>query len=374
MKIVMVSRALVVGAYQRKLEELASQPDVELTAIIPPTWREGRQRLVLDRAHTDGYRLIVSPLAFNGQYHLHFYPKLGRLLRELRPDVLHMDEEPYNVATWHALRTGKQLGARCLFFTWQNLRRRYPWPFRSFEAASYRWADYAIAGNQAAAAVLRAKGYRGRLAVIPQFGVDPTIFAPVAGGATGGGTDLTIGYAGRLVAEKGIDVLLRACAALPFQTWVLRLLGQGPDRPRLEALATHLSISDRVSFLGSLPSTRVVGFYRTVDILVLPSVSRPNWIEQFGRVLIEAMACGIPVIGSDSGEIPNVIGDAGLVFPEGDAETLATHLTDLASAPERRAAMAEAGRARVMERFTQAQVAADTARVYREMLGEEKPL
>lgn len=368
MKVVMVSRALMVGAYQRKLEELAREPDIELTAIVPPTWREGRQQMKLDRAHTEGYRLIVAPVAFNGQFHLHFYPQLGRLLRETRPDVLHMDEEPYNLATWLALRTGKQLGARCLFFTWQNLLRRYPWPFRGFETANYCMAQYAIAGNRAAAAVLHSKGYRGRLAVIPQFGVDPSVFAPAAGSTGRAESDFTIGYAGRLVTEKGIETLLRACAALPFPSWTLHLLGAGAERPRFEMLANQLGLSDRTHFLGSLPSTRITDFYRTLDVLVLPSISRPNWIEQFGRVLIEAMACGVPVIGSNSGEIPNVIGDAGLVFPEGEAEALAAHLTDLAQAPGRRAELAAAGRARVMAHYTQAQVAAETARVYREMV------
>lgn len=364
----MVSKALVVGAYQRKLEEIAGQPDVELTAIVPPAWREGRQRTILDRAHTSGYRLVVAPLVFNGQYHFHFYPTLGRLLSALRPHVLHMDEEPYNLATWHALRLGKRLGVRCLFFTWQNLERRYPWPFCGFETANYRLADYAIAGNRAAVGVLRSKGYCGRLAVIPQFGVDPTIFAPVNQDTIGSKVEFVIGYAGRLVAEKGVDILLRACAMLPFSAWSLQLQGDGPDRPYFQALAAELGIDDRVHFLGHLPSTRIADFYHAMDVLVLPSVRRPNWMEQFGRVLIEAMACGVPVIGSDSGEIPNVIGDAGLLFPEGDAAALTAHLVALARAPEERVAWGAAGRARVLARFTQAQVAADTVRVYREML------
>ena len=173
MRVVMVSKALAVGAYQRKLEEIARLPGVELTAIVPSEWRDRRGRVTLERAHVTGYELIAAPLRLNGQYHLHFYPTLGRLLKQLRPDILHMDEEPYNLATWHALRTGQAAGARSLFFTWQNLNRRYPWPFRAFEVANYRRAAYAIAGNRAAVDVLRAKGYRGPVAVIPQFGVDP---------------------------------------------------------------------------------------------------------------------------------------------------------------------------------------------------------
>ncbi|MGQ9489223.1 MAG: glycosyltransferase [Anaerolineae bacterium] len=364
----MISKALVVGAYRRKLEELACQPDIELTAIVPPAWREGRQHLSLETDPGEGYQLIIAPIVFNGQHHIHFYPTLGRLLAVLRPDVLHVDEEPYNLVTWHALRLGHRLGAQGLFFTWQNLYRRYPWPFSYFERVSYRLSSYAIAGNQAAAAVLRRKGFRGRVAIIPQFGIDPQLFTPSPACAGGRTSALVIGFAGRLVPEKGIAVLMRACAELPFQGWTLHLLGNGPAQAQFAALARKLGIADRVHFWGHLPSLRVVDFYRSLDVLVLPSLSQPNWIEQFGRVLIEAMACGVPVIGSDSGEIPHVIGDAGLVFPEGDAHALAGLLADLAASPERRAELAAQGRARVLARFTQAQVAADTARVYREVL------
>lgn len=372
----MVSKALVVGAYQRKLEELARQAEIALTVIVPPGWREGRNLAPLERAHTQGYDLVAAPLAFNGQFHLHFYPTLGRLLRQLRPDILHMDEEPYNLATWLALRQGQAVGARALFFTWQNLRRRYPWPFSGFERANFRRASHAIAGNPTAVNVLRAKGYRGPVTVIPQFGVDPGIFSPHpdsshqhSPGEDYSHSPFAIGYAGRLVSEKGVDVLLAACARLPpTLDWTLRLLGDGPEREHLAGSARELGIEPRVSFLGRVPSAQTPQFYRTLDVLVVPSLSRPNWVEQFGRVLTEAMACGVPVAGSASGEIPWVIGDAGLIFPEGDAGALASILTELAGDPARRAALAAAGRDRVLTHFTQAQVAAETAAVYREML------
>jgi hypothetical protein len=104
MRVVMVSKALVVGAYQRKLEELARLGEIELTAVVPPEWRDRRSHVKLERAHTTGYELVVAPLLFAGQYHLHFYPTLGAILKRARPDIVHMDEEPYNLATWHGLR------------------------------------------------------------------------------------------------------------------------------------------------------------------------------------------------------------------------------------------------------------------------------
>ncbi|MEJ5197411.1 MAG: glycosyltransferase [Anaerolineae bacterium] len=381
MRVVMVSKALVVGAYQRKLEELARLPDVELIAIVPPAWHDRRGRVAVERAHVRGYELVVAPIAFNGSYHFHFYPTLGRILRRLHPDIVHMDEEPYNAATWQGLRLAEAIGARGLFFTWQNLNRRYPWPFRFFEQANYRRARWAIAGNRAAADVLAAKGYRGPITVIPQFGVDPDIFAPAAAGEAGpaspsatcaepGPTPFRIGYAGGLIPEKGVDLLLRACAALPDRRWQLVLVGEGPERDRLGQLAGALGIAPQVLFLGRRSSTQMPALYRTFDVLVLPSISRPNWIEQFGRVLVEAMACGVPVIGSACGEIPNVIGEAGLIFPEGDEHALRDALARLMADDLLRRELAAAGRTRVLARFTQAQVAAATYQVYCALLAQ----
>jgi len=362
----MISKALLVGAYQRKLEEMAALPDVELTALAPPSWRDESGELKLERAHLRGYRLAVSPLAFNGNYHLHFYPGLKRWMKETRPELVHIDEEPYNLATFHALRLGRRAGAKTLFFSWQNLERRYPFPFNCMERYVLRKADYALMGNQASLEVWRAKGYTGPARVIPQFGVDPDIFS-LAKRHPNDGRGLVVGYAGRLVPEKGVDLLLRAVWQMPGQAR-LSIAGDGPERENLERLANELGLRSQVTFESQLPSTRMAGFYQTLDVLVLPSRSLPNWQEQFGRVLIEAMACGVPVVGSDCGEMPRVIGDAGLIFPENDVEALAAHLDCLQRDPEMRAGLAERGRARVLANYTQARIAAETVEVYREML------
>lgn len=366
MRVLMVSKACLVGAYQRKLEEIAAHADVELAVIVPPHWREAGRNVELEPVHTNGYQLIVERMRFNGHFHLHFYPGLRRHLETFRPDILHIDEEPYNLATFHALWLAQQMGVRTLFFTWQNLHRRYPPPFSWMERYVLRHADAAIAGNQEAAEVLRAKGYAGPIAVIPQFGVDPELFRPRERPSTDRDGSFTVGYVGRLVPEKGVHLLLEAAAGLEGN-WQVRLLGEGPMQQALQTQARRRGIAERVRFDPPRSSCRVPDYLNELDVLVLPSCTRPNWKEQFGRVLVEAMACGVPVVGSTCGEIPNVIGDAGLIFPEEDVPALRERLQRLQQNPQLRRRLAEAGRRRVLERFTQARIAAETVAVYRRL-------
>jgi len=369
MRVLMISKACVVGAYQRKLEEIAACADIQLTAAVPPEWRDERGVLRLERAYTCGYELVVEPMALNGSFHLHFFPRLGALIARLRPDVIHIDEEPYNFATWHALRLARKHKAKTLFFSWQNLLRRYPFPFNRMERYVLRHADAAIVGNQEALAVWRAKGYTGPIRVIPQFGIDPDIFIPRPPPPAPRPTPhaFILGYAGRLVPEKGVDILLKALAQLPPHAR-LRIQGAGPERGSLHRLAAQLGLSQRVSFDPLIPSTQMPDFYAQLDCVVLPSRARPNWKEQFGRVLVEAMACGVPVIGSDSGEIPNVVGDAGLIFPEENVDALAARLRELMNEASLRESLAAKGRARVLERYTQKRVAEETVKMYRMMV------
>jgi glycosyltransferase involved in cell wall biosynthesis len=366
MRVLMVSKACLVGAYQTKLEAIAKFEDVELVAIVPPLWRDPAGDIFLERSHTSGYQLLVDPIRLNGQFHFHYYPKLKNRLEMFRPDILHMDEEPYNLATWMAVRQARAVGAKTLFFSWQNILQKYPFPFRSLEKRVLTSVDYAIVGNKASEKVWRTKGYQGPCQVIPQFGVDPRLFRPPERRDSGRG--FIIGSAGRrLVPEKGVDLLLKAVADLPG-IWRVHIAGDGPERPFLEQLAHRLGIGDRVHFDGQIPSDQMPAYLGQLDVLVLPSRTYPNWQEQFGRVLVEAMACEVVVVGSDSGEIPNVIDSAGLLFPEDDVEALHENLLRLLRDEELREKLRQAGRQHVLAHYTQEQVAAKTVSVYREMM------
>lgn len=367
MRVVMVSKALVVGAYQRKAEEIA-RLGVDLTVLVPESWRDRRGNQEANRLFIDGYELKSIPIRFNGNYHLHHYPTLKREMGRLRPNILHMDEEPYNLATWQGLRIADNLGVQSLFFTWQNLNRRYPPPFCWLEQQNYHRTTTAIAGNHAAASVLRSKGFQKAVHVLPQFGVDPEIFHPAEDRADRlNEASLQIGYAGGLLPEKGVDDLLYACAKLKTE-WQLHVVGEGSQRADLRALAAELGIAERVTIDARLDSHLMPSYYQNLDILVLPSRTQTNWKEQFGRVLIEAMACAITVVGSDSGEIPNVIGDAGLVYPEGDVEALASLLQQLADDAVSRKALGHQGRKRVLDQYTMSQIARETVQIYEQML------
>jgi glycosyltransferase involved in cell wall biosynthesis len=307
-------------------------------------------------------------MVFNGNFHLHFYRGLGSVVRQLQPHVLHIDEEPYNLATFQAMRLANRCKAKALFFAWQNLMRRYPFPFSWLERYNLQHAGCAIAGSQEAADVLRAKGYERAVYVVPQFGVDAQMYRKQTSGVQHDAA-FVIGYVGRLVEEKGVQVLLRAVAGLDGD-WQLRVIGDGPYWTALKALSTELSIGKRVVMEPWASSAEMPRKLSGLDVLVLPSLTRSNWKEQFGRVLVEAMACQVPVVGSSSGEIPNVIADAGLIFPEGDQDALRDRLSHLLVDGELREALGCRGRARVLEFYTQERVAARTHEAYKYLLGQ----
>ena len=369
MRILMLSKALVGGTSQRKLEEIAKCPQVELTLVTPPYWHhDDGSKQMLERLYTDGYRMIVTPMAFNGKYHWHYYPKLGQIMREVQPDIVHIDEEPYNLATLQAMHLARKQGAQALFFTWQNLYRAYPPPFRQLEQYNYKHAAMAIAGNRDASDVLRRKGYQGPISIIPQFGFDTDIYQrSTPRPLRTPDSPFTLGFIGRLKEEKGLPLMVEALTYLPEYCQVV-FVGHGPMKSHLEELATRLGVSQRVTFKASVSKAEVPREMEKLDVFVLPSLSRPNWIEQFGRVLAESMSCETPVIGSDSGEIPNVIGDAGLVFPEGDARKLSDCVQKLLDDPELYASLAQRGRQRVMENYTQEKIARQTYEAYLSIL------
>ena len=254
------------------------------------------------------------------------------------------------------LLLAKQLKVPFFFHTNQNLFKNYPPPFRWFEQLAYKTARTALSYSEEAREVMAKKGLKGPSKVVP-YATSIEQFQPgreeVLRRELGLEGFLVVGYMGRFVVDKGVDLLVEALAQLP-QSVKLLLVGSGVEEAPLRALAKERGVTERVVFAGAVPHNQADRYMRCLDVLVLPSRTMPHWKEQFGRVLIEALACHIPVVGSDSGEIPNVIRDTGggLVFDEGSAAGLAKCLNELVASSERRNELAQTGATAVHDRYT----------------------
>ena len=204
-------------------------------------------------------------------------------------------------------------------------------------------------------------GYQGPAEVIPPIGVDTRVFSPQERRLDS--SVFRVAYAGRFVPEKGLDILMQAVARLGpgVELW---LIGDGPQRTALQALARDLGIGERVRWVPPVSPEQMPGLLAQVNAVVLPSRTTPVWKEQFGRILVEAMACGVPVVGSDSGAIPEVIGDAGLIFPEGDVEALMECLNRLRQSSHLQAEFAQRGLARA-RLYDQETIARQTIAFYK---------
>ena len=181
-----------------------------------------------------------------------------------------------------------------------------------------------------------------------------------------------IGYAGRLLSMKGVDVLLRAAADVASQRgheeFTVVVMGEGPEKDRLRSLAATLGLRDRVRFLPPVPHGEMPSVLEGFDVTTMPSLTTPSLTEQFGRVALEGMAAGSAVVVSSSGGLPTVVGDAGIVAPEGDVAALAAVLARLIASPEERGAWGSRGRERAREHFTWSAIAAALVARYRKML------
>ncbi len=363
MRVLMVSKALVSAAYHGKLREMVKL-GVDLTLVVPPRW--GNQPLEVLQA--SDYAIRVLPCALSGYNHFHFYT---RPIGDLSADLAYIEEEPWSLVTWQFMRHCVRQQVPTVFFTWQNIRKRYLPPFDAIERFTYRHARAAIAGNQEASEIMLERGFQRPIVVIPQFGVDPTFFtrhdAQLVRSRLRVANQFVVGYVGRIVAEKGIADLIRALPRLP-RGCVLLMIGDGSYRRQAQQIAHRIGVAERIRWVPRVRSVDVPDYLSAMDALVLPSRTTPRWKEQFGRVLVEAMACGTPPVGSSSAEIPNVISNAGLIFPEGDVEALASRIAMLFENPRLVAEIAAKGRTRVLQNFTHAIIAAKSVELFSTVL------
>jgi glycosyltransferase involved in cell wall biosynthesis len=356
----------VVRAWRERDQQLRAN-GVDVTLVAPRRWNEGGRDVALDAgpgeqvraARTFGrhpFRFAYDPVA------------LWRALHSGPFDVLDIHEEPASLATFEVLLLARLAGVRapvCLYSA-QNLPKRYPPPFRWFERRALRTAAAIHTCNDAAGDIMRAKGFSGRVRNLG-LGVGPDHVAAETGAGRGAGP-LQLGFVGRLTEQKGVEQLVRAVAAVDGVH--LRIVGDGPRRAEVASFVAELGVTDRVELLPHRPADELPDLYRSIEVLVAPSIDTPGVVEQFGRVVVEAEACGAAALVSDSGSLPWVGGDAAVVVPQGDVDALAAAIRRLRDDPSEVARLRKSAPASAA-RFSWSSIAEQQAELYRTMLRDD---
>jgi glycosyltransferase involved in cell wall biosynthesis len=351
-RVLVVSHECVTLLNQQLYAEVQRVADWNFTLFLPAVWKDefgnNLQPAILPGFNAE---LVTAPVRLNGNIILHSYRyNFRRFLQERKFDLIYVNHEPYAVSTaqvcWANSQTSKVPFG---FHSCQNIYKKYPMPFSWLERMVYRSSTFAFPITEAVAQVVREKGFNGNAALCP-FPFDPDLYHPSSAAEPTAliprsAGEAIIGYVGRMVEQKGLKTLIEAIARLPRSGWKLIVIGTGPFEADFDRLVEAQDLADRVTRLGYVPHDVTPSYLRELDLLVLPSETRPNWKEQFGRVLIEAMACGVCVVGSDSGEIPTLIraSGGGRVFPEGNPVELAKVLEELINDENQRKDFARVG-------------------------------
>jgi glycosyltransferase involved in cell wall biosynthesis len=381
-KVLSISHSAVVGGYQDRCVEVARHPDIDLTLVVPRRWMQFNRWVQLEKESDPTYRIIArQPLTW-GLRSLrlrnvcHLYRGLGRIFREVGPDIVEIWEEPFSAAAAQAVFLSRRLRPRprVIFFTAQNIEKRYPPPFSLFEGYVYRRADYAFPVNEEARRVIERKGFSRPALVLP-LGVNPRLFYRHDASALReklGLFKFTVGFAGKFDRQKGVLELIAACAPLKGRINLL-LIGKGEIKSEMVSALERTGLLPDARIIPTVPYPELPLYLSAMDALAMPSITLPGLKEQFGRILIEAMACAVPVIGSTSGEIARVIGRSGMICPEGDCGSLGAAIKLLLQEPAVRENLVQRAKIRVEKGYTWESIARRQVEVYRMLIEDQSP-
>lgn len=329
MKVTVVSHTYVTAMNQSKVQALTKYfSAVHLIAptVVKDTLREIRFNL-MDGAQFSS-SVVPSYFDFHNSTRIYHPQQLQQALTENPSDLWLVEQEPYSLSTLQILLLKKKLKAKVMLYSFQNIFKNYPIPFRWVEKKCLQLSDGLVVGSESARDVWIQKGYsKDKIHILPQVGVDLDFFEPRNAQEARKNLSIpdlwTFGFAGRLVEEKGVQVLLQAMSVLKKYNFQILIVGRGPYEESLRKICEKNGLSSRVHFIGAPTHEQMPKFLQAMDVLVLPSLTRPHWREQFGHVLIEAMSCERPCLGSDYDPINKIIKECGFIFTEGDSYSLA---------------------------------------------------
>jgi glycosyltransferase involved in cell wall biosynthesis len=359
-KLLSIAHSYAVGVNRRLAHEMsvAGSTQWDVTAVAPSHFRaSGDLRPVsFSSRGLEPCRVEVVPAYLSRSVHLFVYGRrLKRILAEPW-DLIHAWEEPYILVGYQISRWARP-SVPLVYRTAQSLSKRYPPPFNWIESHNMERASGWICSGKLVADTLSAREiYQRRPTRLIPLGVDLDFYRRREASVQQALHELewdrigppVVGYVGRFVTAKGLKMLSQVLDDL-HSPWRALFLGAGPLEGYLRRWGRRWG--DRVRVCTEVHHDDVPRYLGVMDVMCAPSQTTANWREQFGRMLIEAFAAGVPVVGSDSGEIPHVIGDAGIVCGEKDHHAWVRELRSLLGDPSQRAALAGRGLARAQERY-----------------------
>lgn len=375
-RLLTIGHSYAVGVNRRLAHELAIAGDWDVTAVAPARFHGDFGWHVTTPEPDERCSLIPVPAYFTRPVHLMLYGKaLFELLRQPW-DLVHCWEEPYIAAAGQiAARTPARVPL--VFATFQNIDKQYPPPFSWLERRTLDRADGLVAFGRTTLDVMINRGFpRTRTCMIPP-GVDTARFAPDAAARgrvraqLGWSDDVpVVGFLGRFVREKGLKLLLEVLDRQSVP-WRALLVGSGPLEADLRSWGRRYG--GRVVVETAVQHDDVPQWLSAMDVLAAPSQTTSKWREQFGRMLIEAFACGVPVVASDSGEIPHVVGDAGVLVAERNATAWTSALARLLQDAALRRDLSVRGRQRALTTYDWPIVARQHTRFFKQIIEGVNP-
>ena len=389
MKIAVVSHSCVVAINRKIYFELAKFRDIELTLFAPSYWKSDIRMKIerADESEGEKGRIIYINPYFAGNGSLYFYEyRFKKELRAIKPDIIFIDEEPWSLSALQTVYFSSIFKPLILFYTKQNIYKRYPFPFNQTQKYIFHSAVKGVAVSRECETILRRHGFNKNINLLPHA-VDTANFCRKESNKLRGQMGLKgfiFGYIGRLTREKGLLTLLEASYILknrqvspsPLPIAMLRsngspsspqrgegwgeegfkilIVGDGYLKNEMNMFISKRGLEDIVIIHPSVPHNSVSEYLNCIDTFILPSMTTTRWKEQFGRVIIESLSCGVPVIGSDSGAIPELISDTGggIIFPQGNAEVLSEKMSQIMNNHDLRFQVIEKGERSVRERYS----------------------
>lgn len=373
-KVLTIGHSYAIALNRSIVRELAKDASFAIT-IVTPRVLDGNLRRVVCEPEGPRSRLEVIPIDASVTHYANLLEydgaQLSQVMAQREFDIVHAWIEPWTLSARQVVALLGRRTPRFCFWTYQNLAERYPRPFAEIERRVVARADAWMAATDEVRRLQIARGYPAARAHVVPPAVDTTRFHPTSPRKRAAiRRELTldghvIGYAGRLVEEKGLDIIMRAIDGLDGSVpWTLLLMGSGPYEIIVRRWARRRRYGSKVR-LRLLKHEDVPRYLAAVDVLLVPSQTIPHWREQCCRAAIEAMSMGVPVIASDSG-VPMGCDDAVRVVAERDLPAWTSAIeTVLADTPARRA-LSRLGRVHA-KRFSTQRVAADCARVFRSL-------